>query len=696
MTPASDIYALGVVLFQMLTGTVPFDTRSSIGSLVQLLQEEAPAPSTRISGLDSRWDAVVLRCLEKRPEDRFSSAEEVLKAWQGGRRIGVPSRRRRRFILGSAALASLLVVAGLTAWWSSKPTQEVLFEAGEPLQLTADAGLEIDPAFSSDGSILAYAADRGGGFEIYTRSMEPGAQDVAVTQDGRRNMQPSWSPDGSGLAYVSQEAGGIWWISTSGDGEPRRLTEFGSRPAWSPDGRWLVFQEDSRKEISERTLAALPPSTLWRVPAAGGSPERLTRVGEPVGGHGEPNWSPDCRWVAFSTGNRRLTQIWAVEVDTGQLQILVDEARVSVSPVYGPDGRNLFYVGIAEEDSFTSSFAVWRRPLDPETGAPVGEAQKITRLGLASIRQMILSPDAELLVYAALSTVSGLHQLELDAEGLPAGEPDAWPREGQRNSRPRFSMDGRWVAYDRWQMGRNLDIWAKDLSGKEPPRQLTLEPSWDSQANWLNDGSLVYFSDSDDLRGIWRLDPSTGERSFLADIGPEADWARISPDGDTIAFHSSDDSITLDIWIHDLTTGETRRLTRDPELAGFPIWSPDGARLAIEIKRGDSTQVAVIPFTSAAEVEIVDSIEPITSGEGDHWPYSWAPDNDRIAFAGRKNGFWNLYWVSTSTGELAQLTEKRDFDGYVRYPDWSPDGGMIVYEEARTVGDLWQVELTRP
>ena len=695
--PAADIYALGVVLFQMVTGRVPFDAKSSLSSLMQLLQDDAPSPRTFAPNLSKRWEKVILRCLEKRPEDRFATVSEVAEALRGRNRIRIPSQVRRRWAWSGAIAVLLAGLIGALAWWWS-PGSSRTIQAGEPLQLTAGPGLEIDPSISPDGSSLAYAADRGNGFEIFMRSLEPGARDTRLTGDGKRNVQPAWAPQGQRLAFVSQESGGIWWIPLrggSGGGSPRRLTDFGSRPAWSPDGKWIAFQGDSRKEISERTLAALPPSTLWRVPSSGGLPERLTQIGEPVGGHGEPAWSTDGRHVAFSSGNRRLTQIWSVEVETGELQSLVSEAQVSVSPLFGADGRSLFFIGISSDGSFTSSFAIWRQSLDPDTGEPQGAAQKITRLGLASIRQMTLSPNTDRLVYAALSTVSGLHQLEIGVDGRATGMASPWSREGQRNSRPRFSPDGRRVAFDRWQMGRNLDIWVRELNGNTGPRQVTVDSAWDSQANWLEDGTLAYFSEREGRRGIWHLDFDTGDHTFLADIGRDADWARLSPDGKTLAFHSSNDSITLDVWLHDLATGETRRLTRDPELAGFPIWSPDGTRLAIEVQRGESTQIAVIPFPGfdAAEPS-PEAILQLTFAEGDSWPYSWAPDNDRIAFAGRREGFWNLYWVSSSTGEVVQLTAKRDLDGYVRYPEWSPAGDLIVYEEARTVGDLWQVELT--
>lgn len=707
LSAATDIYALGVVLFQMVTGRVPFQPKLSLGSLLKLMQEEAPSPRSLAPHLNGRWDAVILKCLEKRPEDRFSSGAEVVAALEGQSWVVIPSQARRRMTL--LAMAGLLVWAA-ALWLGRRQAPAVeRIEAGDPQQLTADVGLEIDPSFSSDGSLLAYSSNRAGGFDIYLHAMVPGGQDRRLTFDHGRNVQPVPAPDLSGIAFVRQVPGGIWWLplaptSSESAGPPaarpdeiRRLTMFGSRPAWSPDGRWLAFQGDARKEISERTLAALPPSTLWRVPASGGEAERLTRVGHPVGGHGEPAWSPDGRWVAFSAGNRSQTRIWGVEVETGRVETLVSDTQVSVNPVFSADGRGLFYVGISRQSSLTATFAIWRQGLDPESGMPVGKPSNITRLGLANIRQMSLSPRGDRLVYAALSTVSGLHQLALDERGQPVGSPLAWPRSGQRNSRPQFSKDGRRVAFDRWQIGRNLDLWVRDLAIDQSPRQVTVDPAWDSQASWLNDGTLSYLSERQGLRGVWHLDLDSGEHSLVARIGGDADWARLSPDGRRIAFHSSEDSVTLDIWLLDVATGKRRRLTRDHQLAGYPTWSPNGSLLALEIQRGESTQVAVIDLETMGPEgsEAMAEIQTLTFEEGDSWPYSWSADNDRIAFAGRRDGFWNLYWVSISSGQVTRLTDQRDLDGYLRYPAWSPDGSLIVYEQAQTVGDLWQVDLTR-
>lgn len=129
-----------------------------------------------------------------------------------------------------------------------------------------------------------------------------------------------------------------------------------------------------------------------------------------------------------------------------------------------------------------------------------------------------------------------------------------------------------------------------------------------------------------------------------------------------------------------------KQLTFDKEAMGFPCWSPDGQFLAFEVKRGDSTHIGIMPSAGGQVVEL-------TSDRGQSWPHSWSPDGDKITFAGFRNGFWNLWWVSRTSRALKQVTNYRKLNAFVRYPAWSPQGDRIVYEYTETTGNIWLMEL---
>ena len=717
-TEATDIYALGVVLFLALSGEMPFTAEGLLPAALARLQQRPRTLRSVRPDLPPRWSRAVGRCLERRPEDRFRRAADVIAAIEGLQSAAIPSQVRYRRRVGLGALAAMLLIAvifvGIKRFDS--PSSSLPPRVGDPVQLTTGEGLEIDPSVSRDGSVLVYSTDRSGEFELWLRRQagRSGASDIGSEQriptGGLHAVQPAISPDGRRLAYVTREPRGLWIVELDLPGpsaEPmddlgglssRRLTDFGSRPAWTPDGTELVFQADSRTDVSERSLPALPPSNLWRISASGGEAKPLTQPGAPPGGHGEPAVSPDGRFVAFSTGDRRRTSIWRIEMDgesTVNTVVLANSSRVNLHPQWSNDGSFLYWLGIAEGlDRQAAAYAIWRRPLTADA-EPLGEPQQVTRLGVATIRQFSLSSprtgDATTLIYGALNTYSQLWALPLDDDGLPSGEPIRWTSGKLRHSRPAFTPDGSRLAYDRWQVGTNLDIWVREATPDARPRQVTFAGEWDSQATWLPGGDrFAFFSEREGKRGLWIADAASGRTELLADIGPEPDWARLSPDGTRIAYHSREGGSTLDVWVYDLASTERRRLTRDPELAGFPIWSPDGKHLGLEVRRDGSTQVAVLsPDSADAEPDL----RLLTREDGESWPYSWSPDGTRIVFAALREGYWHLRWVDVRDGSQQRLTDDRRLNAYVRYPTWSPKGSPLVYELSETVGDLWQVQI---
>jgi Tol biopolymer transport system component len=135
-----------------------------------------------------------------------------------------------------------------------------------------------------------------------------------------------------------------------------------------------------------------------------------------------------------------------------------------------------------------------------------------------------------------------------------------------------------------------------------------------------------------------------------------------------------------------VATGATRQLTFDSEGAGYPAISHDGKQVAVELVRGDSTQLAVVN-SNGGPVRI------LTKEPGQVWPHDWAPDNRRIVYAGFSNAAWNLFWIDSATGERKKLTNYTSLDSYVRYPAWSPKNDQIVFELGTTRGNVYLVDV---
>jgi Tol biopolymer transport system component len=140
------------------------------------------------------------------------------------------------------------------------------------------------------------------------------------------------------------------------------------------------------------------------------------------------------------------------------------------------------------------------------------------------------------------------------------------------------------------------------------------------------------------------------------------------------------------VWVAPVGPGQPKQLTFDRELMGFPCWSPDGRWLAFQMQRGADTHIVVMPSEGGP-------VTPLTSAPGQSWAHGWAPDGDRIAFAGLRGGYWNVYWVSRTTKRVRQVTSYHALNIFVRYPAWSPRNDRIVYELSEASGNVWVMDL---
>lgn len=717
----SDIFSFGVVFYQMLTGEHPFPGANSVERLAKIVTQD-PEPWPPVSRVPSSLKKIVQRCLQKDPKDRYTnisalhkelaSAQEQLnlvtslspehslepnsdqptlipsdaptrpQTFKDPGSVLAPTTSKRKYMIGIYLALILIFVSAMGGLVLSKfRTKEVL-----PLktsQLTISSGLDIFPCYSPDGSKIVYASDRTGNFEIYVKTLTLGTQEQQLTKDNNQNIQPVWSPDGTKIAYYSKTKGGICEISAQG-GESKQLTSFGSYPAWSRDGRYLAFQSDPVNDLSASAFAAMPPSTIWVLDLNGGTPKQITQPSTLLGGHGAPTWSPDGKKIAFVVYDRHAATIYTIERDGGTPIKMTSNEIDCYDPVYAQDSSALYYCGVTR----TRDYGLWKQPLD-KAGLPVGDAKLIINLGVGAIRQPSISPDGKRLVYTALSLSSNLWSINIK-DGLPlemgkGTHSNTLTRDTSRNSRPAFSPDGSKIAFNRFMPGGNLDIWVMDKDGNNG-QQLTTDPALDLLPSWFPGGDRIGFlSNRDGSLAFWAITLANKQEALIMrNKDPEIDYPVLSPDGKRVAFTANREGKT-NIWLVDLNGGPARQITFDEEFIGFPCWSPDGRWLALQLKRGDNTYAAVVAMEGG-------DIKQLTTEEGQSWPNSWSPDGDRIVFAATRNGFWNIWWVSRSTGKQQQITDFHKLNAYVRYPAWSPKDDQIVYEYAETTGNIWMIE----
>jgi Tol biopolymer transport system component/DNA-binding winged helix-turn-helix (wHTH) protein len=584
------------------------------------------------------------------------------------------SARRRVagvLMLGVAAAGAILAAVSLTrqrAAAPDAPAAELHLK-----RLTNRRGYTGMPALSPDGRSVVYASDVSGGVELYRASLLQGGGELALTKDGGRNIQPAWSPDGQWIAFHSRVRGGVWIVPANG-GVPQQVAEFGSDPAWSPDSQTLAFTSDAGG------LAA--QSSLWTVRRDGTERRALTRVGTPPGGHRAPAWSHDGRHVAFvvGTGGWRI-QIWTVDVASG-VQRLIDTSTNTSDPVFAPGDRALLWGG----STSTGNGRLFRHAVDDEAG-PVGSTEVVLPMDGGTIDGLSVAADGTL-AFAAGTLDGNLWATDLTAGGR-GSEPVRLTDDVSRNTHPHYSRDGR-VTYMQTAVGSLPSAWMMrdDGTGRMPllPGTGAGHPQWDADARRI----LIWMFNEGVSRGLdfaW-VDVASRRLTPAGLSGQDMANPRLSPDGRELAFHRIEKDGAVSVWVTRFD-GTRTQIATDPEAVSYPAWSPDGQFLAVEIKRGDSTQVGVVARAGGP-------IELLTSARGQSGPHSGSPDTDRITFAGERDGVWNLYTVSRRTRVVTQVTSFTSGSGYVRYPAWSPAGSRIIFERAMESANVWTMNLPAP
>jgi Tol biopolymer transport system component len=717
----SDIFNLGVMLYEMVTGVKPFDGETTSDVLAAILKTDPPPITEYTPDAPPELIRIVNKAIRKDREQRYQVIQDFLLDLKSlkedidfqrkiGRSYGARSsgeetptnsiekdttelksaistithslsvelKSHKRGVV--VVLITLIIAAAIGAVMIYRIATRARTDTTEKAnvlqttQITFSTGLDLFPSLSPDGKSVVYSSDRSGNFEIYIKQVAAGGEELQLTKDGQQNLHPAWSPDGQRIAYYSRNRGGIWLMSTLG-GNPKQLTEFGAKPSWSPDGSMIAFQSGLPSEVAISQVLA--PSTIWIVSSGGGRPRQVSQTGTPAGGHNSPSWSPDGKRIVFEEADYLKQNVWSVGIDGGDTKKIVEGSR----PVYGPDGSHLYFVG-------EYNGGLMRIKLSA-SGDPIGEAVQLAPAGPGvQFGNPSISPDGRRIFYSANRIQSNLWTIPLSAQkSEPTGPPTTFsPDTSQRSNLGRFSPDGHKFALNRWRPGTSADIWVSDEHGQNLV-QLTNNPATDSQANWFPTGDkLAFLSDRANKRmALWTISLATGKEELLLDLGDGVQFAQLSPDAKQVAYNYIQNG-AINVWTARISDGERKQLTFGDRLMGFPCWSPDSQHIAYEWQQGQDDQIMVMPAAGGQSTQL-------TFDHGKSWPHSWSGDGDKIAFAGLRDGVWNVYWVSLSTKAEKQLTHYTKLNTFVRYPAWSPSGNQIVYEYAEFTGNIWMMEL---
>jgi len=528
----SDIFAFGLVFYEMLTGRRAFEGDNAASVISAVMTAEPPAIELDRLGVPPALERVLKQCLSKDPDERWQSAADIRRALELVELGPTPAQTappRKRFpwawVAGAAAVGALITAVAFRPSTSKVPEQWTF----RPLTYSGQAFL---PSISPDGKQVAFVWLNPNNQELDLCVQLANGGNPLTLPDVHPAWKPAWSPDSSRLAFV--RAGGGLYVMPALGGSPQRISTSGAPTTgdvtWSPNGAYFVFTG--------------PGQGLFEVPAEGGEARQLTKP--PKGSDVSPAISPD-GMLAFvrrtSTFNSSL-YVMPLNRDgtsAGSAKEIATGVRDILTLDWTPDGREILFAGSAGG----GNRSLWRiargggeparfpaptmSSLQPSIARQSGRMVYVNRELETKILKMPLgghggeprplvesegdqrdlgvAPNGSRIVF--VSNRTGSNEIWI-ANSDGSNQTQLTFLNGPFVGSPRWSPDGKTIAFDGYAEGSS-DIYLIPVEGGKPVR-LTTDAANEIRPSWSHDGEWIYFGwDRGGTSEIWKIRKSGGE-----------------------------------------------------------------------------------------------------------------------------------------------------------------------------------------
>uniref|UniRef100_Q029X8 Serine/threonine protein kinase n=1 Tax=Solibacter usitatus (strain Ellin6076) TaxID=234267 RepID=Q029X8_SOLUE len=611
----SDQFSFGLVLYEMITGKRPFVRQTAPETMTAILREQAePLPADVPPPL--RW--IVERCLAKEPADRYDTTrglylelrnlrDHMAEVSTGSTPVAstqaVPVSSRKRWILPPTLAA--MVLCGAAFWFGRTASSPGIPAETAPklMPLITEPGLKSGPAFSPDGSRIAYVwkpdREEPG---IFLRVISQTSAPVRLTTGG---VNPVWSPDGRQLAFIRREPSRFSILLIDGAGGSERQVAhiapltylFGILPlAWTADGKWLVAPDKP---------STAGPFELTAISVQTGEKRRVTHPPSGVIGDLLPRVSPDGRNLAFLRVSAFSVADVFTQPMTFALNAVAEPKRLTsvgwsiTALMWSGDSRNLL---VAAEQG--GSHRLWRvSPVQP--GKPV----PVTSLPSVGV-QVATSAKGDRLVYIQTSLDIDIYRQDLPQAGEKPPPSVRLISSTRTEMNARISPDGSKIAFPSDRTG-SWEIWVAASNGEHPVRLTSFGAGETGTPRWSADSRQIAFDAR--VRGnaeVYVVEASGGKPRPLVTGSADNFGPSWSHDGKWVYFISNRLG-QEQVWKMPVAGGPAIQLTHGGAVCGFE--STDGKWVYVTRAYEQPTSIWRVPADGGDEVKLVEGVgQPLT------------------------------------------------------------------------------------
>ena len=687
--PRSDIFAFGVLLFEMLSGRLPFRGEHEAAMMYSIINEDPENIQKLVPEASPELSFLLKTALEKNPEDRYQHMSDVIRdlrrlkkqssrvnrpafsgeyqqlskdkerSSEGRENIVEPKSRKNVFLYGGIGV--VLVVIALISYrlffYGSNDT--LPFSTMKLTRLTTD-GKASDVAISSDGRYVAYVRSEKEKNNLWLRQVAT-TSNAPITQPTEDNIGGmTFSPNGDFLYYLVNKQGtnkfDLYQISVLGGNQRMIMPHVDSHIAFSPDGKRFAFLSDSSETQTSLNMSD----------ADGTNGSVLLRRKAPAH-FDDLSWSHDGKYIALiegRSGSYLNHRILVYSLDNGKETLLPNQQWLTLTSINWLDNGKGLMVTAADEQSSFDAPQIWYFPFTD------GAARKVTN-NLNGYFYSVIDGRSDQIAALETESFSNLHVVNNNSASAA--------KQLTEGTKKQDGIKGvKWLNDDQIvycsQSSGNDNIWLTNERG-EGESQITSGLFVDRSPSPVpNHNAIVFSSNRNGIFNIWRCDLNGSNLKQLShgnyDINP-----LVTPDGGWIIYGSFGDN---DFTTWKMTAnGDSIQHVMNKHAQSYAL-SDDGKYFAYVYFNEDQKQKLAIMSLGTKEV--------IKEIDYPHTLRRWTPDGKGLAYINTRDGVSNIWSQPIDGGKPKQVTEFKT--GKIFSFDWTRDGRKLVVARGESNTDI--------